>query len=134
MSKKNINHTCDKSVRRRTVLKSAALGLTSLALPFGNADAGVWESFFQKHFHQMNKDELQTVIARMESEYKEEYGKDFNIKSTKPIDGVKFGYGLDLSRCIGCRRCVYACVEENNQSRDPQIHWISVLELKKGER
>ena len=134
MSKKNINHTCDKSVRRRTVLKSAALGLTSLALPFGNADAGVWESFFQKHFHQMNKDELQTVIARMESEYKEEYGKDFNIKSTKPIDGVKFGYGLDLSRCIGCRRCVYACVEENNQSRDPQIHWISVLEFKKGER
>ena len=34
-------------------------------------------------------------------------------------------------RCIGCRRCVYACVEENNQSRDPQTHWITVLEMDK---
>ena len=52
----------------------------------------------------------------------------------KAMPGVLFGYGLDLSRCIGCRRCVYACVEENNQSRDPQIHWISVLRFKKGEK
>jgi molybdopterin-containing oxidoreductase family iron-sulfur binding subunit len=44
---------------------------------------------------------------------------------------VLYGYGLDLSRCIGCRRCVYACVQENNQSRDPQIHYIRVLQLNK---
>jgi molybdopterin-containing oxidoreductase family iron-sulfur binding subunit len=44
---------------------------------------------------------------------------------------VVFGYALDLSRCIGCRRCVYACVKENNQSRDPQIHWIRVLQMDK---
>jgi len=28
---------------------------------------------------------------------------------------------------------VYACVEENNQSRDPQVHWIRVFEMEKGE-
>jgi molybdopterin-containing oxidoreductase family iron-sulfur binding subunit len=28
---------------------------------------------------------------------------------------------------------VYACVEENNQSRDPQVHWIRVLEMDKDE-
>jgi hypothetical protein len=27
---------------------------------------------------------------------------------------------------------VYACVEENNQSRDPQIHWITVLRSTSG--
>ncbi len=48
---------------------------------------------------------------------------------TPAMDGVEFAYGLDLSRCVGCRRCVYACVHENNQSRDPQIHWIRVLEM-----
>ena len=42
-----------------------------------------------------------------------------------------FAYALDISRCIGCRRCVYACVEENNQSRDPQVHWIRVLSMEK---
>jgi molybdopterin-containing oxidoreductase family iron-sulfur binding subunit len=49
-----------------------------------------------------------------------------------PREGVEFGYGLDISRCIGCRRCVYACVKENNQSRQaPQIHWIRVLQMEK---
>ena len=53
------------------------------------------------------------------------------MAATGPMDGVVYGYGLDISRCIGCRRCVYACVEENNQSRDPQIHWIRVLEFER---
>jgi molybdopterin-containing oxidoreductase family iron-sulfur binding subunit len=47
------------------------------------------------------------------------------------MDNVLFGYGLDLSKCVGCRKCVYACVKENNQSRTPQVHWIKVLEMEK---
>jgi molybdopterin-containing oxidoreductase family iron-sulfur binding subunit len=53
------------------------------------------------------------------------------VKATPPIEGVLYGYGLDLSRCIGCRRCAYGCIQENNQSRDPQIQWIQVLQLSK---
>ena len=53
------------------------------------------------------------------------------VGAEPPIDGVLFGYALDISRCIGCRKCVYACVEENNQSRDPQLHWITVLQMDK---
>ena len=53
------------------------------------------------------------------------------ITDTPPMDGVEFAYGLDIARCVGCRRCVYACVHENNQSRDPQIHWIRVLRMEK---
>jgi molybdopterin-containing oxidoreductase family iron-sulfur binding subunit len=121
-------------VDRRSVLKGTAMGLASLAIPFGTSDASIWESFFQKHFREMSDDEKQDVIKRMEKEYKAESSLDFNIKTSKLIDGVKYVYGLDLSRCIGCRRCVYACVKENNQSRDPQIHWISVLQFEKGHK
>ncbi len=30
------------------------------------------------------------------------------------IPGVKFGMVIDLGKCIGCRRCMYACKLENN--------------------
>ncbi len=53
------------------------------------------------------------------------------VADTPALPGVQFAYALDISRCIGCRRCVYACVEENNQSRDPQIHWIRVHSMEK---
>src|SRR4030066_411243 len=121
MPKEIKNNILQKSCNRRTFLKGAALGLASLAIPIGNSDASVWEAFFQKHFKEMNDDELQTVIKRLEKEYAQEYGANFNIKATKPLPGTLFGYGLDVSRCIGCRRCVYACVKENNQSMQPQI-------------
>jgi molybdopterin-containing oxidoreductase family iron-sulfur binding subunit len=65
----------------------------------------------------------------MEREYSEKYGRDVSVSDAGPMPGVVFGYALDISRCIGCRRCVYACAEENNQSRDPQVHWIRVLQM-----
>ena len=119
---------------RRTFLKGVALGLAGTALPLNKADASFWESFFQKHFKEMNDAEIKQVLGRLEREYEEKYKKVIKVRNQKAMPGVIFGYGLDLSRCIGCRRCVYACVEENNQSRDPQIHWISVLRFKKGEK
>jgi len=45
---------------------------------------------------------------------------------------VEFGYALNIGRCVGCRKCVYACMKENNQSRNPQIQYIRVLQMKKG--
>jgi molybdopterin-containing oxidoreductase family iron-sulfur binding subunit len=53
------------------------------------------------------------------------------VSAESANDGTEFGYALDLSRCVGCRRCVYACVKENNLSRDPQIHYIEVLQMEK---
>jgi Fe-S-cluster-containing dehydrogenase component len=71
------------------------------------------------------------LVQRLQRENLKKYGKS-TVVSTKPaMPGVLFGYGLDLSRCIGCRRCVHACVKENNQSRDPAIQWIRVLEFTK---
>ena len=119
---------------RRTFLKGAALGLAGTALPLNTADASFWESIFQKYFREMNDAEIKQVLSRLEREYEEKYKKAIKVGNEKAIPGVLFGYGLDLSRCIGCRMCEYACVEENNQSRDPQIHWITVLRFKKGEK
>jgi len=124
----------ERGVRRRTFLKGAALGLAAAALPVRDADASVWDAFFQKHFREMNEAEIKKVIERLEREYEEQYKKKVTVGTDKALPGVLFGYGLDLSRCIGCRRCVYACVEENNQSKDPQIHWITVLRFKTGEK
>ncbi len=124
----------DRSLSRRTFLKGTAAGFATLAIPVGNSDASVWEKFFQKHFLELNGDEKRDVIKNLEKEYYRKYNKKFNIKTTKALPGTLFGYGLDLSRCIGCRRCVYACVRENNQSRDPQVQWITVLRFKEGEK
>lgn len=106
---------------------------------FGLAAAGVLagctpdvrEEFFRKHFTELTPREVQRRLTRLRDDARAQYGREVNIKATEAIPGVVFGYALDLSRCIGCRRCVYACVKENNQSRDPQIQWIRVLEMEK---
>ena len=118
-------------ITRRKFLAGLAAGATALALPAGKADASIWEEYFRQHFQKLDKDELQAILANLGKELSEKYGKDVTVKATPPMDNVVFGYALDLSRCIGCRKCVYACVQENNLSRNPQIQWIKVLEFEK---
>jgi Fe-S-cluster-containing dehydrogenase component len=119
---------------RREFIKMMSIGALA-GLSLGNLSctkAGV-EEFLQKHFREMTEDEKKQVIRRLEEKYLKKYGRKVQI-STQPAEtGTLWGYGLDLSRCIGCRRCVYACVKENNQSRvHPQLQWIRVIRLKKG--
>ncbi len=84
-----------------------------------------------RKLHEMPKARLRKALDEMEREYAATYGKAITVSDSQAIPGVLFGYALDLSRCIGCRRCVYACSEENNQSRDPQVQWIRVLSMDK---
>jgi molybdopterin-containing oxidoreductase family iron-sulfur binding subunit len=74
---------------------------------------------------------LKELLAGMERQYSAKYGKPVTVSGAQAIPGVEFAYALDLSRCIGCRRCVHACVEENNQSRDPEVQWIKVFSMEK---
>jgi molybdopterin-containing oxidoreductase family iron-sulfur binding subunit len=122
-----------RSTSRRQFLKAAGAGVSALAGMPGAAKAFDFEEYFQAHFRELSPDELEAVIQRLERKYSQKYERPVKVDAVGPIDGVLFGYGLDISRCIGCRRCVYGCVAENNQSRDPQIHWIRVLEFESRE-
>ena len=122
-----------KGIDRRDFMKWMAVGTASMASLSTVSSCGSdrMELFFQQQFTELDENELKMVLERLEREYRTEYQADIEVSATKPMDKVLFGYGLDLSKCIGCRRCVYACVEENNHSRDPQVHWIKVLQMEK---
>lgn len=117
---------------RREALVMGLFALAAAATTTGcAADKLALDDFVAKHFKDLSPAELRDRLAQMEKRYTESYGKPVTVSATPAQEGVLFGYALDLSRCIGCRRCVYGCVEENNLSRDPQTHWITVLEMDK---
>lgn len=117
---------------RRDFVVMGFYALAATALASGCLkDQKAVESYVEKHFKDLSGEELKEMIARMEKNYQAEYGKNIRVSATPPIPGVLYGYALDLSRCIGCRRCVYACAEENNLNQDPATHWITVLEMDK---
>jgi molybdopterin-containing oxidoreductase family iron-sulfur binding subunit len=112
---------------RRSFMRTAAAGAALAGLTACNVD-----EFLRDHFHELSGDEVKSLLGRIERDNAAKYGKQVRVGAEGPREGVEFGYGLDLSRCVGCRRCVDACVKENNQSRsNPQIHWIKVLEMDK---
>jgi molybdopterin-containing oxidoreductase family iron-sulfur binding subunit len=121
-----MSHPMNQDMSRRTFLCVVA-GCAAAAA--GGCGDFTHTDFFRKSFRDMSPDELAELIDRLQREYTESYGKTVNLDANPAKEGVHFAYALDISRCIGCRRCVYGCVEENNQSRDPQIHWIRVLEM-----
>lgn len=116
---------------RRDFLKKLSIGVGGSAMALTSCSDPAFDEFLQKNFKTLSKEDIDKILRNLEKKYTEKYGKEFSVSATEAIDETLFGYGLDLSRCIGCRRCVYACVDENNQSRDPQIQWIKVLQMDK---
>jgi molybdopterin-containing oxidoreductase family iron-sulfur binding subunit len=110
----------DQVTRRKFLSWSAAL-----------AAGWVLTSCGPRRLREFPRARLQQNLRDLEAEYSKTYGAKVTVGDDPAQAGVLFGYALDISRCIGCRRCVYACVEENNQSRDPQVHWIRVLSMEK---
>jgi molybdopterin-containing oxidoreductase family iron-sulfur binding subunit len=94
------------------------------------------DDLLQKHYRQLTPEDLQRIMKALEAKSEKEYGVRPTIRDLKPLDGVEFGYALNLTRCIGCRKCAHACLAEHNQSRDDEndieMSYIRVLEMKKG--
>ena len=85
--------------------------------------------YFRKRFRELTPEDQAGIVADLQRSESARTGQQLTVGAEPAAEGVLFGYALDVSRCVGCRRCVYACVEENNLSRDPQVHWIRVLEM-----
>ena len=119
------------ALNRRTFLAGGTTAMAALATGLAGASPSFVERLLRKRFVELSPSQVKRIIAQMEEDYSKQYGKQVSVATTPAQEGVLFGYALDLSRCIGCRRCVYSCVNENNQSRAPQIQWIRVLEMDK---
>ena len=115
----------DKS--RRDFLCSVA-GCAAAAAAGGCGDF-THSEFFRKRFREIGSEEMAEILKDIEAGNMEKFGVDTTVTAKDAIEGVEFGYALDLSRCVGCRRCADACHTENNQTRNPDLSWIRVLEM-----
>ncbi len=126
------------STDRRSFLRSTAAfaGLSALAASLAPLrelkDFSSSEEFLQKYYKELSPEEMKKVLLRITDEVEHQYGIRPHVRDLKPMDGVEFVYALNLTRCIGCRKCVHACVAENNQSRSPEIQYIRVLKMPHG--
>ncbi len=127
-----------RGVSRRDAMKlgAATLGVAAFARAieplYAYADNITASEFLQSHYKELSEEELGEVLRRLTAEATEEHGVDVTIDAPRPIPGVKFGYALNLSICIGCRKCVEACHHENNHDRRTNQSYIRVLEMDKG--
>jgi Fe-S-cluster-containing dehydrogenase component len=131
-------------VTRRTFLKGAAasmvgvVGLMAALKPLLELESGAitLDTLLQKHYRELTPEDLSRILKNLEEKCAKEHGVTPTIRDLKPLDGVEFGYALNLTRCVGCRKCAHACLKENNQSRDVasdiEMSYIRVLELNKG--
>jgi Fe-S-cluster-containing dehydrogenase component len=128
--KEQSSKVLQEKVERRSFLKGAVAAGAAAIAPMGTANAFSFESFFQKHYREMSAEDKKKVFARIKREIQEDYGVEATLSDPAAIDGVKFVYALNLSKCNGSRKCVTACQKENNLP--PDMAYITVLEMPRG--
>ncbi|MBI5543638.1 MAG: 4Fe-4S dicluster domain-containing protein [Deltaproteobacteria bacterium] len=120
---------------RRSLLKAAGAGAVATALVRALAPVREFasgqelEAFLQKHYKQLSAEDKKAVFARLEAKALREYGAKVTLRDPQPEPGVKLGYALNLSVCVGCRQCAEACHRENNHDRATHGSYIRVLEM-----
>lgn len=127
-----------EGMSRRSMMKGVGATLGAAAFAKAMEPMKEWadnmsvDEFLQKHYKELSDDELAAVMRRIERNTKEEYGAEVDVKDPRPEEGVKFAYALNLTICIGCRKCAEACHEENNHDRATNESYIRVFEMEEG--
>lgn len=126
-------------MKRRVALKVVGSTLGAGAFAHAMKPLTEWAAdmsmaqFLQKHYREMTPEALTLVLERIEQDARTKYQRDdIKVTADQPIEGVEFGYALNLSVCIGCRKCAEACHKENNHDRPSNNSYIRVLEMQKG--
>ncbi len=139
--------TIEQAVRpltRRTFLKGAGAtaagmaGLVAALRPLMQLESGeiTLGDLLKTHYQELTPEKLAQIVEELEARCEKDHGRRPTIRDIQPLEGVEFAYALNLSKCIGCRKCAHACLAENNQSResdtDINMSYIRVLQLDKG--
>lgn len=122
---------------RRAFLKGVMGTMGALAVTTGVVeplralkDMPTLEEFLRDHYSELSPDDIDDVMSRVEARIAEEYQTKVRVGDYHALDGVEFAYALNLSRCNGSRRCVEACMKENNIPPDhPEMAYIRVMEM-----
>jgi len=96
------------------------------------ADGLSRDEFMQRHYKELSDEDKKQIFARLEAWTKREYGAEVSISDPSPRPATKFAYALNLTTCLGCRRCSEACHIENNHDRPSRNSYIRVFEMDKG--
>ena len=123
----------------------ASLGISGTTLLSGDSKPAIlseeeqralseddFDEYFKKNYRVMTDDEKIDTITRLENRIKVSSGKDVHISDAPAQEGVLFGYAFNLSRCNGSRKCIQACIDENNQDRSTNIQYIRMFQMDKG--
>ncbi|MBF0139075.1 MAG: 4Fe-4S dicluster domain-containing protein [Magnetococcales bacterium] len=120
--------------KRRTFLKgiaitaTASLG-TASAMDTTTSFSDTLERLLQRHFTKMSPAEVREALQRIERDAQRHHGLAVTCEATPPLPQVHFAQALNLAVCKGTRRCVEACVRENNCGRGGHLENIRVLSM-----
>jgi molybdopterin-containing oxidoreductase family iron-sulfur binding subunit len=118
-----VERRLDERGNRRHFLK---LATTAAAV------ASCSSTHFTDHYQRLSDADKEKLFAKLERETRDRTGVQVKLNDPPPLEDTELAFAINLSVCNGNRRCVEACVRENNQSRDPAIQYIKVLEIDLG--
>ena len=91
-----------------------------------------WREYIKGNYRFMTEAERAETIARLERLAELKRKEDVTIQSTGAQPGVVFGHAFNISKCKGFRRCVEACINENNLDRSAATQYIRIFEMEDG--